>query len=207
MMTENPISQWLEGLASGDESAVRRIWDHYFERLLHLARKKLGDADRRMADEEDVALSAFRSFCRGAKQGRFPRLNDREDFWKLLIVITARKASNQRRHAFRLKRGSGKVRGESALGQVNEPEFGGIGEVLGREPTPEIAAELNEQLSRLLDRLEDPSLKTMAMRKLEGYSSRDIAEELGCVERTVRRGLARIREVWQNCLEEDCRAE
>jgi hypothetical protein len=54
--------------------------------------KKLLGAPRGMADEEDVALSAFDSFCRGAEQGRFPQLSDRDDLWRLLFVITERKA-------------------------------------------------------------------------------------------------------------------
>jgi hypothetical protein len=33
-------------------------------------------APRRVADEEDVALSAFRSFCLGAQAGRFSKLVD-----------------------------------------------------------------------------------------------------------------------------------
>ena len=49
---------------------------------------------RRAADEEDVALSAFDSFCRGAEQGRFPQLDGRDDLWHLLVVITVRKKPN-----------------------------------------------------------------------------------------------------------------
>ena len=36
-----------------------------------------GPGRRRMSDEEDVVLSAFNSFYRGAAAGRFPRLEDR----------------------------------------------------------------------------------------------------------------------------------
>src|SRR5262249_44003183 len=64
----------------------------YFRRLVGLARKKLRAAPRRAADEEDVALSAFDSFCRGAEQDRFPQLHDRLDLWQLLVLLTARKA-------------------------------------------------------------------------------------------------------------------
>jgi ECF sigma factor len=39
-----------------------------------------------------VASSAFASFCRGAEGGRFPLLADRDDLWRLLVPITARKA-------------------------------------------------------------------------------------------------------------------
>jgi hypothetical protein len=79
-----------------------------------LARAKLQGLPRRAADAEDVALSAFASFCRGAEAGRFPQLAGGDDLWPLLVVITARKALKclEREHC--QKRGGGKVRGESA---------------------------------------------------------------------------------------------
>ncbi len=196
-MTDEPISQWLRGLAQGDESAVRLIWQQYFERLVRLAGRRLGDAGRRAADEEDVALSALHSLCRGAAAGRFPRLDDRDDLWKLLAVITARKAVAQRRRDLRQKRGGGLVRGESALqaGGDDHP-LGGIGEVLGAEPTPELAAQISEQCEVLLDRLDDGSLKTIALLKLEGHTNQEIADRLGYTLRTVEKKLARIRQKW-----------
>ena len=48
-------------------------------------------APRRASDEEDVALSAFQSFYQGIARGRFPQLEDRDNLWRLLITITARK--------------------------------------------------------------------------------------------------------------------
>ena len=60
-------------------------------------------------DEEDAALSAFNSFCDGAARGKFPQLADRDDLWRLLVVITARKAMAQANRNARLKRGGGRV--------------------------------------------------------------------------------------------------
>ena len=106
-MAEDEITQWLSGLARGEDEAVEAIWQRYFERLVRLARTKLAAGQRRMADEEDVALSAFQSFCRGAAEGRFPRLQDRHDLWRLLVTITARKAcaSSAAGHAAKARRG------------------------------------------------------------------------------------------------------
>ena len=85
-MSEGSISQWLGQLKAGDPSVAQPLWDRYFERLVDLARKKLHANRQAIADEEDVALSAFASFCRGAAGGRFPQLHDRTDLWRLLIV-------------------------------------------------------------------------------------------------------------------------
>jgi len=194
---DDEVTQWLAGLAEGDESAIQRIWERYYQRLVRLARQKLGDSSRRMADEEDVALSAFHSFYRGAAAGRFPRLDDRHDLWKLLVTITSRKAVAQIRRSHRQKRGGGTVRGESVFVRAQASQQGvGIGEVLGHEPTPEVAALVAEQCATLLERLTDESLRQIALYKLEGYTNEEIARQLGCAPRTVERKLARIRECW-----------
>ncbi len=96
MSSTGSISCLLTQLQLGDQATVQTLWQRYFQRLVGLARKKLGNLPRRAADEEDVALSAFDSFCRAAEQGRFPRLSDRDDLWQLLVLITTRKACDLR---------------------------------------------------------------------------------------------------------------
>lgn len=195
---DDDVTQWLSGLARGEESAIRQVWQRYYERLVQLARRKLGDASRRVADEEDAVLSAFESFCEGAAAGRFPRLEDRDDLWKLLVTLTARKAQAQIRRSHRIKRGSGRVRGESVFAHPAQSDEGlGLGAVLGREPTPELAAMVAEQCSHLLACLPEEQLRQIALAKLEGYQTEEIAAQLGCAPRTVERRLARIRECWQ----------
>ena len=194
---DDEVTRWLAGLAQGDPCAVERIWQRYYEQLVRLARKKLGDASRRAADEEDVALSAFHSFYRGATAGRFPRLDDRHDLWRLLVTITTRKAVAQMRRAYRQKRGGGRVRGESVFVRRGDSSQGpGIAEVLGPEPTPEVAALVAEQCGQLLERLNDETLRQIALYKLEGYTNEEIARLLDCAPRTVERKLARIRDCW-----------
>jgi hypothetical protein len=92
MPAPGSVTNWLVQLKEGDAAAAQPLWERYFPRMVVLARKWLQGARRREADEEDVALSAFDSFCRGAAQGRFPQLADRDDLWRLLVVVTARKA-------------------------------------------------------------------------------------------------------------------
>ena len=78
-MPDDLVTQWIVQLADGDEAAAERIWSRYFDRLVRVARDKLRCSRRRAADEEDVVLSAFNSFCRGLRADRFPRLDDRRD--------------------------------------------------------------------------------------------------------------------------------
>ena len=60
-----------------------------------------------------LALSAFHSLCERVGRGQFPQLADRDDLWRLLVTITARKVISALRHQTRQKRGGGKVVGES----------------------------------------------------------------------------------------------
>lgn len=198
MPESNDLAGWLAGLGGGDEAAAEVLWHQYFSRLVRYARRKLRDLPRRTFDEEDVALSAMYSFCRGLEEGKFDRLGDRDDLWKLLVTITARKIYAQQRHTLREKRGGGRVRGESAFQRISPGEdfATGIGEVLGREPSPELAATLVENTQELLDCLGDEMLSQIARMKLEGWANEEIAAHLGCVRRTVERKLERIREKW-----------
>jgi DNA-directed RNA polymerase specialized sigma24 family protein len=131
---------------------------------------------------------------------RFPQVEDREDLWKLLLTITARKVTAQKRRHFAAKRGGGQVRGESVFVRANDDREAncGIGEVLGSSPTPELAHMLAEDCRQLLDSLGDESLRQVATLSLEGYTTVEIADKLGCVRRTVERKLERIRDKWSH---------
>jgi DNA-directed RNA polymerase specialized sigma24 family protein len=200
MPSDRSVTHWIRQVQEGDPAAAQELWQRYFERLVALARKKVQGTSRRVADEEDVALSAFDSFFRGAQQGRFPQLSDRDNLWRLLIVITARKAADLVQHERRQKRGGGAVQGESGfVAGASDAESGaGIDQVLGQEPTPAFAAQVTEEYERLLKRLGDAQLEQVALWKMEDYTNEEIAAKLGCVLRTVERKLRMIRAIWES---------
>ena len=86
--TGGSVTRWVSALKQGDQAAASGLWESYFRRLVGLARARLRDAPRLVADEEDVALSAFDSFCRRAQAGQFRSLHDRDDVWQILALIT-----------------------------------------------------------------------------------------------------------------------
>jgi DNA-directed RNA polymerase specialized sigma24 family protein len=195
---ENSVTYWLDGIKSGDDTDIQKLWDRYFQRLVRLAGKKLPAHCRRAFDEEDIALSAFQSFCDRAGRGQFPQLNDRDDLWRLLATITVRKALDTMRHQSRQKRGGGTVLGESALlaGGDRDRDGDGLGEVLGREPTPEAVAEFAEEYQRFLAKLEDPALRSIALRRLEGQTAPQIAAATKVSTKTIERKIRLIRAIW-----------
>lgn len=189
MATPQSVTLWLRQLEAGDRAAAQPLWECYYSRLVRLARSRLRSAPRRVADEEDVALSAFDSFCRAVAQRRFPQLGDRNDLWRLLVTITARKAADLVEHEGRQKRGGG--RGQSLEGTRT------LEQAVGREPTPAFAAQVAEECRRLLGQLADAELRELALWKLEGYTNAEISQKLGCSEPTVERRLRLIRKCWE----------
>ncbi len=190
MSSTGTVTLWIAQLKAGEADAAQHLWNSYFRRLVGLARKRLRGQPPAIADEEDVALSAFDSFCRGVDQERFPKLADRDDLWQLLVMLTARKACRLLRDERRLKRGGGAVRHTSALDDEE------LSAVIGREPTPAFAAQVAEECSRLLDQLGDEELRAVALAKMEGYTNAEIAARLGVAECTVERRLRVIRKLW-----------
>ena len=87
---DGSVTVWIDRLRVGDDVAARRLWERYFHALVRLARADLRAKPRGAVDEEDIALSAFQSFCDRAGRGQFPQLSDRDDLWKLLIEAADR---------------------------------------------------------------------------------------------------------------------
>lgn len=201
MSSPDPVTEWLHRLKAGDRTNVQHLWERYYPKVVRLARQRLGSCPRRAADEEDVALSAFNSFCKGVEEGRLPKLTDRDSLWAHLFLLVIRKAHYLTKKELSKKRGGGKVLDEADLhGQDGEP---GLEQFLGREPSPELAAEVAEECGRLLSCLKDDELRSVAQWKLEGYTNDEIATKLGCVRRTVERMLSVIRGLWRNRLASD----
>jgi DNA-directed RNA polymerase specialized sigma24 family protein len=198
MFSSEPITYWIQQLQDGQSAAAQRLWELYFQRMVELARRKLDGVPRAVADEEDVALSAFKSFCLGAKAGRFTQLVDRTNLWPLLMAITANKSVDQIRNENRQKRRPP----ENAPGVKGaaQPKAISPSELLSREPTPEFMVELADNLHRLLGRLDetgDVDLRRIALLKMDGLQTREIAAEIGCATRTIERKLQLIWRVWE----------
>ena len=193
MSSSASVTAWIGQVKAGDRAAAQKLWERYCTRLVRLARAKLPGGRRRPDDEEDVALSAMDSFLRAAERGRFPDLHGRDSLWALLVTITARKA-------WKVVRREGRIRevGESALRGPGDDSHGPRGweQILGREPTPELACQMADGCRRLLDRL-SPELQSVALWKMEGFTNVEIAQRLGCVAGTVERKLRVIRKVWE----------
>ena len=198
------FERWLERVAAGDTQAIRVFWDRYFERLLVVARRRFAGLPRRVSDEEDVALSAMNSVLKGFRNGRFGECDSATALWKVLLTVTARKVCAERRRYHAARRGGGRQRGESVFGTDSEDSANdaGIQGVPDDELTPDVVVTLRETTERLFVSLADPQLAQIAQRTLEGYTPKEIAEEIGVVPTTVRRKLRLIGDSLKDASEE-----
>ncbi len=189
MSVEDSIAGWYERLQAGDEVAASELWSRYFPRLVGLARVKLAGFHRRaIADEEDVAISAFDSFCRRAKRGEFDDVQAKDSLWRVLMTITSRKAARLVRDQNRLKRG-----GPQARVQADDAAL----EAMVGGNSPELEAAVSEEFLHLLDLLGDSELWRIALWKMDGNTNSEIGAKLGCAPATVERRIALIRGIWE----------
>lgn len=198
METDEAHAAWtslvlLERYRSGDDLAAEEIFARYFERLTALARARLSPRLARRTDPEDIVLSVYRSFFVQAREGRYT-LTHGGDLWRLLAAITRHKLLRQVRHQGADRRS---VDVERPLDQVDEAR------ILGRrgEPTPEDASALADELEQVFSRL-DPFGRRVLELRLQGLLVPDIAEDTGRSERSVRRSLARIRDLLSERLDD-----
>ena len=132
----------------------------------------------RASERVDAACDRFEAAWRA---GAGPRIED-------YVAQAARQSTR--------KRGGGQLVGESAVIGGNAAEACGLDRILADEPGPEVAAMVIDEYRRLRDRLGSELLRQMLDLRLQGYTREEIANRLGCAERTVRRKLELIREAW-----------
>ena len=132
----------------------------------------------------------FDSFYAAAEQGRFPDLADRDDLWRLLLRMSARKVIDKRRHDQRQRRG-----GDVNIHSLDHTADGeSLIQAIGDEPSPEMVLMMQESVEQFFSHLGVGYLRDLAGAKLEGYSNAELARRFECSERTIERRLHLIRE-------------
>jgi RNA polymerase sigma factor (sigma-70 family) len=176
----------LRLLHAGDEAAAKAVFERYAERLTRLARSRLAIKLASRVDPEDIVLSAYRSFFAGARAGRF-QVEHGGDLWRLLVEVTLHKLYRQAAHH------GAQRRSVAREVRIDDSAISGL-EATSAEPTPDEALAAAEELEAVLSRLPNRGRDALEQR-LQGYELEEIAQRLGCSERTVRRWLAEARRI------------
>lgn len=188
------VDELLARLKAGDQDAGAEIVNRFMRRLIGLARKKLDGKVLRKIDPEDVVQSVFRSYFVRQMADEF-KVEDWDNLWSLLALITARKCANVR---VRFARKGRNVHLEmDPSGDDDAPSW----EALAREPTPDQAAVLHELIEGIMTRLPERDRQVVSL-SLEGKDSAQIAETIGRAERTVRRTLDNFRHKLEEAVKE-----
>lgn len=190
------VTEIIQRVRIGDEAAVQELWNRYSEQIIEVARHSLKNASRRVQDEEDVA---------GITAGGFPELDHRDQLWRLLVVITTRKAATVIEKDHRQKRGSEDVRGDSTV-MSRENEGGGPGsfdQLESEKVPPDIATVMADQTRQLWASLPDETAQRIATLKIEGFTHQQIADRMSINTRTVEQRLKQIQERWQKILDDE----
>jgi RNA polymerase sigma factor (sigma-70 family) len=173
------------------EEAARQVFQRYFDRLRALVRAKLNTRVRREEGTEDVVMSALGSFFRTV-----PGVPDLERVWDLLAAITCHKALKKAVWHSRRKRDyRKKLSGFASAGEGSPLDLWDL-EALKLRPTTREADQLIETLEGLP---EDERL--LASWLIEGDSTGQIAQKLGCSRRTVQRRVADLRDRLRHLLD------
>jgi len=202
--SDQSVSGWLVDLQQGGNSVVAQVWHRYFQKLVRLAQGHLRNAEKRVEDEEDVALSVLDSLCAGAAANRFQQITNRDELWVLLATMTHRKCVNRIRRNVAQKRGGGKVVGENDLVAAASPSMQlSLDDLQSCEPDPETLAILQEDYEQLMTTLRNEEMRNIAKWRMDGYSTSEIAEKAKLSERSIRRKLDLIRDTWLNQVEDE----
>jgi len=175
---DNTSADLLARYRDGDESAATEMFRRYVERLTLLARSRLSPKLAARTDPEDVVMSAYRSFFVGAQRGQFS-LQRSGDLWRLLVSITLHKLYRvAKRHTAEMRT----VDLESHLDQGLEVTSA----ALSREPTPDEAVTLADELEAIMSRLDSFAQRVLELR-LQGERIAEIAADTGRSERAAAR--------------------
>jgi RNA polymerase sigma-70 factor (ECF subfamily) len=176
----------LTRLRTGDDEAARAIFDRFANRLIGVARMRLGQRFRPKLDPEDVVQSVYKSFFVRFAEGQFD-LKSWDNLWALLTVLTIRKCGHRIEYFQAARRD---IRGEVSPRPTNDSWHSW--EALAREPTPVEAALLTEVVEQLMRTLELRHQEIVAL-TLQGLTVTEVSAQVGCSERTVRRVLEQVR--------------
>jgi RNA polymerase sigma-70 factor (ECF subfamily) len=182
MSQDLSFADLMARVRAGDQEAAALLYERFKNRVIGLARKHLAGMLRGKEDPDDVAQSVFKSFfLRQMDPEKGFRLENWDDLWNVLLIITLRKCGRRIERWWSQQRD---VRHEVALQEM---------EAIARDPTPEEAVMLTETVQEVLERLHlrDRPILELA---LQGLGPEEIAAQVHRTERTVYRVLKRIRE-------------
>ena len=190
----------IRAVKSGDADALAPLWERYSQHLRRIARRVIFHSRLRAADEDDVVAATFARLWRAAQRRQLDAVNSREALARLLSRMTTQGAIDVLRGEQRQVRGGGTVRGDSVFASKDSTDAAGFASVPDHAIPPDLMVMAEEETRALMRYLDDEKLASIAVAKMEGCSTREIADMLECSSSTVERSLRLIRKKWRRRL-------
>ena len=156
---------------------------------------------RKRVDAEGIAHSEFKSLFLRVQDGRL-MVENREDLGAVLVSMTLCKVRRAVTHHLQKKRRCSR---EQPI--PDEPDELDPGQLLesfqSTDPSADLTAQMAEDLQVRICQLGDSGLAQVALWKLEGNTTVEIAEKCCCSPRTIARKLRLIRKKWLQAEERD----
>ncbi len=183
------VAQLQQAVEGPQREALAVAYQRYLRRMIGLLRRRLPPYLCQRIDPADLAQSAWASFLRGFGEGRLD-LEGRDSLWPLL----ARFAICKYHHL--LEQTHAQKRDAAREVPLDRPAGETPWEPLGAEPSPYEEAAAAETAELIAARLGDARQQQILAMHLGGYRVREIAEEVRLSERTVKRVLQKIRDLY-----------
>lgn len=193
---EGSITRVIRQMQQGDGDGATYLWHRFFVRLKYLVKDRLRSQLGALSDEEDVALDSLSEMFRGLLDGKYPSLDNREAFWRLLVTVATRNVIDEINRENRLKRGAGRVFHESAFTSIDDESAALFEQIASSVEAPDVQMMITERCTELLESLGHDQLQAIAIMKTAGSTNQEIADSLGLSLRSVERRLAEIRQCW-----------
>lgn len=182
----NEFGDLMQRLREGSEDAARELLERYGEHILRVVRRKLHRKLRSKYDSVDFVQAVWSSFFAAAP--RKYTFDHPQALMAFLVTLAQNKVVDAVRERFQTKKRN--VNREHSLDGSVAVEAAGLA---AREPRPSQVAAANDEWSRLLTELPARYQRVLVLLR-EGHTQKEIAEELGVNEKTIRRVLDKLTE-------------
>ena len=183
-LSKDEFRKLMDNVRAGSQDAANELVDRFGPSIIRAVRRKLNDKIRTQCDSIDFSQAVWGSFFR--KSDSWPQFENPGHLIAYLGQMSSNKVVDENRK--RLETTRFNVSNEQSIinNNVNEDYRNP-----GKNPTPSDWASANETLNNITAN-EPPNIREVVTMRADGRTYADIAEKLGCDEKTVRRIIKRL---------------
>ena len=173
-----------------------KLHNAFAARLLAFTKKRLPGNLKAVVDAEGIVQETFLTYFRGIQSEQFES-TENGDEWPLLAAICRRKLLEHLQWHGRIKRNT---RGQVHFSNLETDSSDGL-QVAHRQHTASREFRIGEVHTRVRDLLTDREREINDAR-MDGLSDQELQQRFGCTERTIRRAVARFRQLLEQELQQ-----